>query len=248
MIKEGGFGLTLPLNAQLAARLARALGARSDPPFFVNACYPDAVNPLLRSLGLPVIAGVGNVAILAALVLASLECESCDLCLLAHHVHVSRWKGAPGLEPPLGWLNGRRVEDLSGRLAALELIENAGLNQITGATAVPLVIALLGAGDVRTHAPGPNGLPGGYPVVVSRGRVEVRTPPGLSLEDAQLWNERAGEKEGIIVGGEGKVVFTASARAALKTAAPSLAGGFHAEELDAYCQEFLDLRAKMRRA
>jgi hypothetical protein len=248
MIKQGGFGVTFPLNAELAVRLARVLAEMPGRPLFVNACYPDAVNPLLRSLGLPVVAGVGNVAILAALVQASLNCEDSELHLLAHHVHVSRWKGGPDLDPPLGWLKERRIEDVSQRLDVLGSIENDRLNQITGATAVPLVAALLGDEEVRTHVPGPSGMPGGYPVVVSGGGVKVCPPPGMSLEQARAWNQRAAEKDGVMVTDGGKIEFTASAQSALEAAAPDLAGGFDAREFDAYCREFLALQARMRQS
>jgi hypothetical protein len=139
-------------------------------------------------------------------------------------------------------LKERRIDDLSPYLNVLGSIENERLNQITGATAVPLVAALLGAGEVRTHVPGPNGMPGGYPVVVSGGRVRVCPPPGMTLEAARAWNEKAAERDGVTVTAAGKVMFTASAGSALETAAPDLAGGFDAGDLEAYCREFLDLR------
>jgi hypothetical protein len=49
LISRAGFGITLPLPARLAVALAGAVGPE---PLFVNACFPDAVNPLLQRMAL----------------------------------------------------------------------------------------------------------------------------------------------------------------------------------------------------
>src|SRR5215510_11854080 len=49
MIKTVGFGVTVPLQAVLALRVARAIADASPTTSLVNACYPDAVNSVLRA-------------------------------------------------------------------------------------------------------------------------------------------------------------------------------------------------------
>jgi hypothetical protein len=64
LVKRGGFGLTLPFNASLASQVFRAATATEPRPFFINACYPDAVNGLLTAFGpSDRLIGVGNAAI-----------------------------------------------------------------------------------------------------------------------------------------------------------------------------------------
>jgi hypothetical protein len=68
LVKRGGFGLTLPFNASLASEVFRAATATEPRPFFINACYPDAVNSLLAALGpSDRLIGVGNAAIIESL-------------------------------------------------------------------------------------------------------------------------------------------------------------------------------------
>jgi hypothetical protein len=50
LIAQGGFGITLPLQLNLAAEVSQA--ACHLETAVVNACYPDAVNVVLDRLGL----------------------------------------------------------------------------------------------------------------------------------------------------------------------------------------------------
>jgi len=51
--------------------------------------------------------------------------------------------------------------------------------------------------DVATHVPGPNGLPGGYPVRVHGGKVSLRLPSGLSEAEAVARNEQSATRDGV---------------------------------------------------
>jgi hypothetical protein len=69
--------------------------------------------------------------------------------------------------------------------------------------------ALLREEPTATHAPAPNGLPGGYPVRISRRGVELDLPPDLGRDEAIAVNERAAAFDGIErVEPDGTIVFT----------------------------------------
>lgn len=72
LLGRAGFGAGLPLQAGLATDVARALAKAAPAAALLNACFPDAVNPLLAALGLPVLCGIGNAAIVAASLQAGL--------------------------------------------------------------------------------------------------------------------------------------------------------------------------------
>jgi hypothetical protein len=59
------------------------------------------------------------------------------------------------------------------------------------------------------HAPGPNGLPGGYPIRLSAQGVEVFLPEGLTLEEAIRINNEAQVFDGVErIEEDGTVVLT----------------------------------------
>ena len=80
---------------------------------------------------------------------------------------------------------------------------------LTAGSAVRLITALGSDCSVRLHAPGPNGLPGGYPVLASKSGVTVPEIDGLSLPDAIDVNEQSHKFDGIeLIEKDGSVVFT----------------------------------------
>jgi hypothetical protein len=88
---------------------------------------------------------------------------------------------------------------------------------LTASTAVRLIRALLSHGGALLHAPAPNGLPGGYPVVVGDGRVEPAPIDGLTLAEAVEINRRSHRFDGIErIEYDGTVVFCPEAVEALR--------------------------------
>ena len=60
----------------------------------------------------------------------------------------------------------------------------AGFSSTTGLLAARLVLALLDtSGEQAMHVPAPNGLPGGYPVIVGGGGVAPALPVDWSLDE-----------------------------------------------------------------
>lgn len=246
LVGRAGFGLTLPFQADLALRAGRLLAGRTPRPWLLNACFPDAVNPLLAALGVPVLAGIGNIALLAASTQAALGLpDQRRLRMLAHHVHLHAPATDLAEEDVLGWLDDEPVRAPGELLAAQRATDRTELNHVTGHAAALLLAALLTGTPVDTHLPGPLGLPGGYPVHLHGTDLELRLPPGMSRAEAVAVNQRSAAADGVVVDGE-RVWFGPRATAELDLVAPVLAGGFSAGDLVSATAELNLLRERLR--
>jgi hypothetical protein len=246
LVARAGFGITLALQATVAVRLARALARVSPQTLFVNGCFPDAVNPLLAVLGLPVHCGIGNVATLAACLQDALgRPDRSRLAVLGHHVHLS----APDdpADEARAWCDGAPVTGVGALLAADRARPRRELNAIAGHAAARLLVALVDRSAVHTSLPGPLGLPGGYPVRLSGREIALDLPPGLSRAEAVAWNLRVGRRDGVEVA-DGVVRHTPAAAAALAAHLPDLAPGWPVTALDEVTRRLTALRQRLRPA
>jgi hypothetical protein len=244
LVEQAGFGVTLPFQAAIALRLARAIAVAHPTSLLINGCFPDAVNPLIASLGLPVHCGIGNVATLAAALQTALgKADQRDLAVLGHHVQLA--------EPPepdeevLAWLGGVPVPDVTRQLAPYRALPRRELNAAGGHAAARLLADLLSGKEIRTNLPGPLGLPGGYPVRLAGSRIVLNLPAEVSRTDAIDWNLRAGRRDGIEVA-HGRVEYQPAAASALDEVLPEFAGGWPVTALDAVSVAFSALRQQLR--
>ena len=68
-----------------------------------------------------------------------------------------------------------------------------------------------------THAPGPQGLSGGYPVRLSGSGAQVVLPSGVTMEEALTINEIGQRSDGVErIDDDGTVVYTERATAIIK--------------------------------
>ncbi|MFI6541257.1 hypothetical protein ACIBHY_53015 [Nonomuraea sp. NPDC050547] len=265
-LEKAGFGVTLPFQAEAALRVARAAPAGT---WVINACFPDAVNPLAAALGLPLWCGIGNAALLAASAQAALGLsDQRDLRMLAHHSHLypprdghpeaRAWLGDEdrggdrhedrGGDRGAGREEDRELADVGGLLAAQRAAGRAELNHVTGLASARLVAALIAGHDVPTHLPGPLGLPGGYPVHASLASgIRLRLPYGVEEKEAVDFNQRAALRDGVVVE-DGRVTFAPAAREQLAAVAPDLADGFPVTDLEPATAALEQLRTRLRRA
>ena len=203
------YGTWLPLQLTLVRDLMRA-GPRGR---VVCLPYPDGVGPALAPLGLAPDIGAGNVGETAPK-LALLS--GGDVRLVMHHAAQRYAFSSFGFlgdgsddEPP--WtaeivVVGEPVEPEPFFRADWPLPTGTASHDLTGASTVQIVEGLLSDEPVRTHAPAPRGLPGGYPVRLSRAAVEVDWP---DEQEAIGINERAQRWDGIDrVEPDGTIVFT----------------------------------------
>lgn len=226
------YGVWLPLQASLAGRLMEARAESGSNTAVVCLPYPDAVGPLLATTENAPLLGAGNVAEAAAKLQllaaqnANLPRAEVDVRLVMHHAgeraafrSLSFLGGPEDLgEPP--WVAEVRVNGAllgSTEVAALfrepfALPGDATSHELTAACVREVVEALLGDEKIRLHAPAPNGRPGGYPVRVRRGAVELDLPPEMSEQDAIAMNEAAAAWDGIAaIEHDGTIVFTPAA-------------------------------------
>lgn len=245
LVTRAGFGVTLPLHAALAVDLARSITRAGLDVALVNACYPDAVNPVLHALGLPLLCGIGNVALLAASLQTALRLEDQrSLQVLAHHVHLH--EPACADEEAMAWRGGEALADVSAMLAPLRAAARPELNAITGHAAALLLEDLLRGEEVFTSLPGPLGMPGGYPVRLQDGRISLNLPAELTVASAVAWNQRAALRDGVQVSASA-VRFSEAAERELRRHVPGIAAGFSVADLREVCDLLLELRTHQRR-
>jgi hypothetical protein len=85
--------------------------------------------------------------------------------------------------------------------------------------------------DWSGHVPGPRGLPGGYPVRLGAGGLELDLPSGVTRAEAVAWNLRYEQQCGLVVE-NGRAVYTGRLRELLAAVSPDLAAGFQVRDID----------------
>lgn len=249
LTQQAGLGISAALQARLSLDIAAAVATAAPQAAFVNCCYPDVVNPMIAAAGLSVASGIGNVAILAHAFAGQLGPGHGRIQLLAQHAALAAFRRPAdqrGGQAPLRlWLDGQEVADVFARFAAVKLTPAPALD-ISGASGVPLFVALALGKDWQGHVPGPNGLSGGYPVRLSNGTLRLDLPPGITEAEAIAWNTAFEAANGVVVGKDGMVRFTGRVAELLGRASPDLAAGFAMADFDAACDAFLALRTRLR--
>ncbi|MGE5512699.1 MAG: hypothetical protein ACM31O_15760 [Bacteroidota bacterium] len=250
LVAEGGLSATAVFQAVLSARVARAVKAVHPQCHLINCCFADVVNPLIAAMDLPVTCGIGNVAILATAFAGHLGIrEGGRVQVLAHYQNIAPWRRAPDTrkpkEPPARvWLNGSEIDDVYARFAGVQLTPEPVID-ISGASGVPLMLAMAAQQDWRGHVPGPGGLPGGYPVALRDGQLGLDLPPGLSRDEAVRWNAQYEADNGLIVDAAGRASFTGRLHNRLRILSSSMAEGFNVRDLEDVHREMLALRARL---
>jgi hypothetical protein len=238
LISRGGFGISLPLQAALVTKVARVMAQRAPGCPLVNASYPDAVNPVLNALGLNVLCGVGNVGILAA-VCEEQATTGETFSILAHHSDVSRiaTSNTPTTARVRLWSGDTEIEPADTAFDAVRQIRGGELNQVTGATIAKLLQQLARGESFRSHVPGPNGLPGGYPVQFSGMAVSLDLPAALTHNEAIAHNQESAKVEGVFVE-DGIVNFVGPAAETLREFVPDCPTVFPVSGIDRIAEIF----------
>ena len=259
-LDQAQLGPWLPMHLALNYELMQAVRLAESRAIVVNAAYPDAVGPALATLGLAPHIGIGNIAnVVPGITWAAAQeldahPSEIDINLVCHHYfshHVHRFGEAHGI--PYGLTVFRDGEErivdheaIFGRLAA-PLRRQGGKDgqQVTATSAARTVLALLGDEVRQLHSPAPGGLPGGYPLRVSRERIDLVLPEGFTEADAVDINRRSQILDGIEqISPDGTIVFAAEQMSILNDLL-----GYHCRELhvaDAR-QAATELRSKYER-
>jgi hypothetical protein len=190
--------------------------------------------------------GVGNVAILGA-VFGSAE-PSAAVKVLAHYQTIGPWRmpreDRRGPAPRV-WISAEEVTDVFAKFAEVKLTPEPVI-EISGASGVPLIVAMATGKAWQGHAPGVGGLPGGYPAALRDGALDLDLPPGLSREEAVEWNARFERENGLALFDGGKLRYTGVLEERLREVSPDLAAGFQIGELDQVHEAMVELRARLQ--
>lgn len=248
LVAAAGFGITISFHALLAWRTSAALRLENSNAYFVNTCYPDGVNQVLKAADMPLTTGVGNAGIFSAMIGGRLPVKQRgDLRVLAHHQHLVQWR-KPGVErsgsPVRAWVGELEIQNVDDLTRDVQL-PYRDLNAVSGASATPVLLGLLGLWKGRAHVPGPDGLPGGYPVQVDENGVTLDLPVGISLQDAIAWNRQFEAADGVSITESGHIVYSDKARKILGKVAPDLAEGFHVNDIEQAAAALGSLRSSM---
>ena len=247
LIAEGGLSATAVLQAPLSLSVARALKATRPSAYFINCCFADVVNPLIAALDLPIACGVGNIAILSHAFSGALALGPGRLRMLAHYQNLAPWRqpaavrGGPSARV---WIDGAEIADVYQRFAMVQLTREPAI-EISGASGVPLMLAMAHGRDWSGHVPGPHGLPGGYPVRLRAGEIDLDLPRGLTRAAAIAWNLRYEQDSGLVVGADGHAVYTGRLRELMTRFSPDLAAGFHVRDIDDVYRAMHTLRMQL---
>jgi hypothetical protein len=249
LVRRGGYGVTVALQAALLPALGRALSSAGSDAIVVNACYPDVVNAGARRMGVEIRCGIGNIALVAELLRQHLAVTAdCTLRLLAGHWDVSELSLPPEQRSdfPLVWQNERPVE-VERICRAPPLSADATVNAFGAGTSAALMYALATNRDWSGHVPGPWGELGGYPVRVEAGRLHYDLPRNVTLDEARRWNTERCERDGAFVEQGTHVRFSARAEMLIRSVAPELAGGFDFKDVESAARAFMELRDVMEK-
>jgi hypothetical protein len=248
LVAEGGLSATAVFQARLSARVARAVASTIPSCRFINCCFPDVVNPILAAGGMRVDCGVGNVAILANAFAGFLGLrEPGRVKVLAPYQAITPWRRASATRSGRSarvWIDAEEVAEVYATFAGVKLTAEPAI-EISGASGVPLMLAMARGEEWRGHVPGPNGLPGGYPVVFQDGVLALDLPVSIGADDAVRWNARFEEENGLTVGADGRIRYTGLLYELLRAASPALAEGFAVGELDAAHEAMTTLRRSL---
>ena len=229
-IRAATFSLWLPWHLLPATHLVRAVERAGIETRIVNAAFPDVVNEALwKHFGLGPHAGIGNVEVSAvtvlryAMAITGQPADAIGVWLVGSHALMAF--GA-ATTPHHFRLEVRGADvtaehDLDAILGSWpEPITWSKIDSFAlfAASAVKNTVALIGSTPLRTHVTGPMGKPGGYPVTVAEGRVELDLPAGLTPGEAVSTNEAAARLDGIQrIDTDGTVVYTPEVRRVMES-------------------------------
>ncbi|MDP3255614.1 hypothetical protein [Bosea sp. (in: a-proteobacteria)] len=251
LVAEGGLSATAVFQALISSRMAAAITRSGRTVTLVNCSFPDVVNGMIRAMGHEVACGMGNVAILSNVFAGSAAAPAgAEIQVLAHYQNLAAWRRRPQERdgrPPRVWLDGREVADVYDRFADIQLTPEPVI-EISGASGVPMLLAMAAGRSWRGHVPGPNGLPGGYPVRLTGRALELDLPQGVTEAEAVAWNSSFEESNGLVVRPDGRVRFTGLLGDRIAGHVPALRDGFAVADLEPVCDLLLRLRSELEHA
>jgi hypothetical protein len=247
LVAEGGLSATAVFQSVLSSRIARCAAQASPQSRFINCCFPDVTNGIIAAMGLPIACGVGNIAILAHAFAGALSAPQPKLKMLCHYQNIQAWRRPPHerrAPAPRVWLDDVEVASVFSRFCGVQLTPEPVID-ISGASGVTLALAMAQGRAWRGHVPGPGGLPGGYPVALEGGRLELDLPTGIESQSAIAWNLAHEAQSGLVVDAQGRAHYKGRLHDLLAAESPALAAGFAVGELEQIWRAMCELRDRL---
>lgn len=218
------------MHLALTYRLMQAVRRSGIDTCVVNSSYPDVVNASLARVGLAPTVGIGNMDLVipyirkAAGEILGVPMRNVQVTFVAHHYHAYYWcRMGTGWEAPHYLRVSVGPEDVTARLGSIrdfvaELprrgMRPAGRHGqfVVAASSVKNILAILHDTGELTHAPGPKGLEGGYPIRLGRAGATVVPPEGLTVANARALNVAAQVYDGVQeIDRDGGIILTEEA-------------------------------------
>ena len=223
-ISSAGLGAWLPCQLTLGMNLARAIKQSGLSPYYINTSLSCLTNPVMGKLGLAPTIGIGNIDPIAPAALTYLSRKTgihrshIEIYLVCHHQHWVYPREA-GYKPGAPYYLKILIDDkdVTNQFDTDEVMYNAvklyppglAFTTVSASSTLKNLKAMVNDQGLRTHSPGPNGLPGGYPVLLNGNGAEVILPNDIALDEAIHMNEESGKLDSIEeIQDDGTVVFT----------------------------------------
>jgi len=208
------FGPWLSMHLTLVYKLMQAVKLTGLDIKVINSAFPDAAHTVLDKVGLAPTIGIGNVANPVPSIRSSIAyrlqrpMKDVTVFFFAQHYvshYLPRFGTAGGAPYYLkAMVDG---EDVTNEVNMEEVFADIPIRFrrsggrdgqiLTASSAVGITLAVADDTGDFMHAPGPSGLPGGYPVQVDRNGGRVVLPKGLTIEEAVRINEEGQRYDGI---------------------------------------------------
>jgi len=230
-----GIGPWAAMHLALTSKLMKAVKMSGIDTHVINTSYPDVINPSLARVGMSPTVGIGNMDLAvpyirkAASEILNVPMSNVDVELIAHHYHAYYWcRYGIGSEVPFYLRVYVGKEDVTSRLGDMKKfiaeLPKRGMRPagrhgqfVVAGSALKNIMAIYDDTAKITHASGPQGLEGGYPVRLSRKGAEVVLPKGVTLEQARAMNLAGQEYDGVQeIKDNGDVVVTDEAYTTFK--------------------------------
>jgi len=215
------------MHLALSSKLMKAVKMSGIDTYVVNTSYPDATNPSLGRVGLAPTVGIGNMDLAvpyiqkAASEILNVPMKNVGVELIAHHYHAYYWcRYGTGSKVPFYLRVYVGQEDVTDQLGDMKQfiaeLPKRGMRPagrhgqfVVAGSCLKNIMAIFNDTGEITHAPGPQGLEGGYPVRLSRKGAEVVLPKGLTLRQAREFNLEGQQHDGVQeIKANGDVVLT----------------------------------------
>ncbi len=224
-MKKVGTGPLLTFQMPLIYNLMRAVKKSGIDAYTLNHSTPDFINTMLCRSGLPVTLGAGNLQFYVDFVRRRIsELESVplgDVTVYGFGVHATVMRDLKK-EPVSHFFKCMvRDRDVTAKYDIDAYLSERANNVPTdksfswivhpyiAACAVTNILGILNDTNQMSHAPGPSGLIGCYPVRLNAGGVEIILPDGMTLEEAVKINTDGMHWDGYQkIKEDGTIVFT----------------------------------------